>query len=72
MYQISAELLEGTFADSTVQFREIYAPTIDIEATDSSVVYVNGLSSYPYLNVSIRTSGGELSLRGLPDDAQSD
>ena len=72
MYQISAESLEGTFADATVQFREIYAPTIDIEATGSSLVYVNGLSSYPYLNVSIRTNGGETSLRGLPDDAQSD
>lgn len=72
MYQISAETLEGSFADATVQLREIYAPTIDIEAVDTSLVYVNGLSSYPYLNVSIRQTGGEISLRGLPDDAQGD
>lgn len=72
MYQISAETLEGSFADATVQLREIYAPTIDIETVDTSLVYVNGLSSYPYLNVSIRQTGGEISLRGLPDDTQGD
>jgi hypothetical protein len=69
MYQITAERLDGVFVDSTVQFREIYAPTINIESNDTSFLLVNGLSSYPYLSVSIRQNGGETTLRGLPDDA---
>lgn len=69
MYQISAERLDAVFADSTVQFREMYAPTIVVDSGDTSFLFVNGLSSYPYLSVEIRHEGGELTLRGLPDDA---
>jgi hypothetical protein len=72
MYQITAERLDAVFVDSTVQFREIYAPTILIESDGTSFLFVNGLSSYPYISVSIRQIGGESTLRGLPDDALGD
>lgn len=72
MYQISAESIDARFADSIVQLREVYAPTILLDATNTSLTFVNGLSSYPYLTVDLTLVGGSASLRGLPDDAQGE